>query len=169
MTFASPLSTPALPDRSSTGPAWLRHPLAIAALSVSLIAGSLSLTAAPVTANPSQSNVPNGVYVFGESPTAGQLGTTYMVMQVSADRVTGGFYQPSSSFDCFHGEITGTEMALTVIDSYAQTAHPFALALESGTAVASSEAIAGEWVPSGFYSLPELSATDHEVLQMCSL
>lgn len=169
MSFASPLSFTVHPGLVSAGPTWLRRSLKIAALSLSLMAGALALSASPSTANASSGTLPDGVYVFGESPTAGQLGTTYMVMQVSADAVTGGFYQPASSFDCFHGEINGSEMALTVIDSYAQTSHPFALALENNAAVASSNAIAGEWVPSGFYALPELSTTDREVLQTCSL
>lgn len=152
---------------SRTAKAWWR-PLAIAALGCSLIASAVGLAANPVAASEPREKLTDGVYVFGESPTAGQIGTTYMVMQVDDNRVSGGFYQPSSSFDCFYGEIADSEMALTVVDSYAQTEHPFALALESQTSVASQTAIAGEWVPSGFHPIADVSTTDREVLQTCS-
>lgn len=121
-----------------------------------------------IAINEPQADLTDGIYVFGESPEAGQLGTTYMVMAVEAGQIVGGFYQPSSSFDCFHGEVAQQELALTVIDSYNQTEHPFALALESNTAVAAPEALADEWVPSGFHAIAELSDTDHHVLQVCS-
>jgi len=53
------------------------------------------------------------------------------------------------------------------MDSYAQTSYPFDIALESQSAVAAQEAIAGEWVPTGFYPVAELSDTDQHVLQVC--
>jgi len=146
---------------------WCQRSLAIVAGGVGLVAGSLAIAPSVSMADEPMNNVTNGVYVFGESPEAGQLGTTYMVMEVAAGEIKGGFYQPSSSFDCFHGTVTQNELALTVIDSYAQTSYPFAVALESQSAVAASEAIAGEWVPTGFHPISELSATDEHVLQVC--
>lgn len=161
MSFASPYSQPRSPRFSS----WLRRPFAIAALGVSLLAGAM---APAVAIDEPQAHLTDGVYVFGESAEAGQLGTTYMVMSVAAGQITGGFYQPSSSFDCFRGEVADNELALTVIDSYAQTEHPLVMALESTTAIASSNAAAGEWVPSGFQAIADLSDTDRHVLQVCS-
>ncbi|MEM1278629.1 MAG: hypothetical protein AAF827_16100 [Cyanobacteria bacterium P01_D01_bin.6] len=169
MSIASPLSTSAHPNRFETYLAWLQRPLAIAALGTSLLVSTLTAAAPPAAANTPQNALPDGVYALGESPTAGQLGTTYMVIEVSADTITGGFYQPASSFDCFYGEVAGNEMALTVIDSYAQTEHPFALALGEPAAVASQNTVDSQWIPNGFYLLPELSTTDYEVLQVCGL
>lgn len=168
MPLASPrLSTQTHSRQNQAKQAWWRL-LAIATLGCGLVTSTIAMTADSAVANERQNDLTEGVYAFGESPTPGQPGTTYMVLRVEADQVTGGFYQPASSFDCFYGEITDAEMALTVIDSYAQTEHPFVVALENQTTVASQDAIAGEWIPSGFHALPDLSDTDRQVLETCS-
>jgi hypothetical protein len=146
----------------------LRRPLTAAARGCSLIIGSLIVTMGAAIANTTPPSLADGVYVFGESPNAHELGTTYMVMQVSGHEVSGGFYQPASSFDCFHGETTSTVLNLTVIDSYAQTEHPLAMTLENAATVASANATASQWVPSGFHRLADVTATDRQVLQTCT-
>ncbi|RZM79007.1 hypothetical protein [Leptolyngbya iicbica] len=145
-----------------------RHPLAALILGCSLITGSLAWMAETTAASATPSPLADGIYVFGESPTAHQLGTTYMVMEVAGQDVSGGFYQPASSFDCFYGEATGTYMTLTVIDSYAQEEHSLAMPLENSTVVASETSVANTWVPAGFHRLTEVTATDRQVLQTCT-
>lgn len=168
MFSVSPLSVFVKPASHPTKAASFRRPLALTALSCSLVIGSLALATESAIANPTPSPLADGIYVFGESSTPAQIGTTYMVMQISHQEINGGFYQPASSFDCFHGEASGSEIALTVTDSYAQTEHPFAMTLENATTVASANAAASQWVPTGFYRLADLTETDQEVLQICS-
>ncbi|HEY9887282.1 MAG TPA: hypothetical protein V6D02_02715 [Candidatus Obscuribacterales bacterium] len=117
------------------------------------------------TAEPSR--LAEGVHVFGESATPNVLGTTYMVVNVTGAEVVGGFYQPSSSYDCFSGELVGNEMALTVAANFEQPAYPFTLALETMETVAAQGIPASQLVPSGFQALATPSATDQAVLQAC--
>ncbi|WP_204139587.1 hypothetical protein [Halomicronema sp. CCY15110] len=167
MFSVSPLSAQVQTVSKQLRIAPFRRPLA-AALGCSLIVGSLMATMGTAIANPAPAPLADGVYVFGESPTAHQPGTTYMVMQVSGHDINGGFYQPASSFDCFYGETNSTNMTLTVIDSYAQTKHPLAMTLETATTVASENATASQWVPTGFHRLADVTATDRQVLQTCT-
>ncbi len=60
--------------------------------------------------------VANGVYLFGDTTTPGQLGHEYMVLQVKGSDVIGGFYELDSSFSCFSGTITAQELSLQVQD-----------------------------------------------------
>ena len=45
----------------------------------------------------------DGVYLYGESSQPEQIGQSYMVFEVKQGQVTGAFYMPRSSFDCFTG------------------------------------------------------------------
>ncbi len=108
-------------------------------------------------------------YLFGQAPQPDQIGHGYVVMERTGNRVYGALYYPSSSFDCFHGQVQGTEMAMTIIDSYAQESYPYSIALAEGPVVAASET-AGELVPfnlDGFSAIDTLSDNDHRMLDMC--
>ncbi|MEL6385380.1 MAG: hypothetical protein AAFQ89_23530 [Cyanobacteria bacterium J06626_18] len=148
----------------------VKRPLVFLALNAGLLLGSLPFLAVPAFAStpgtPTASSLEEGTHVFGESPEAGQIGTTYMVISVQSHQVVGAFYQPSSSFDCFHGQVDGSELALTVVDSYSQTAHPYTLALDSTSQVASPAGAASVSVPTGFYAI-ESGALDHDILATC--
>ncbi|MEO1094006.1 MAG: hypothetical protein AAFX01_03790 [Cyanobacteria bacterium J06638_28] len=129
---------------------------------------ALSAVATPVTAQTTDlASLNDGTHVFGEAAEAGQLGSTYMVMNVQAGKIVGAFYQPSSSFDCFHGELQGNAIALTVINSYDQTTHPFTVALQTTNQVASQTGAANNLVPEGFHTLPEVSTLDADILATC--
>ncbi|MEM9005934.1 MAG: hypothetical protein AAGE59_20720 [Cyanobacteria bacterium P01_F01_bin.86] len=159
---------------------FIKRPLLFVALATGLLLGLLPFLsldaraadtlAADTLAADSEitvaSSVKDGTYVFGESSESGQLGVTYMVVNVQAQQLIGAFYQPSSSFDCFHGQITGNEMALTVVDSYSQTAHPYNLALATSSQVASPRGAASAFAPVGF-QLVEVSELDHDILATC--
>ncbi|NER78036.1 MAG: hypothetical protein F6K42_00330 [Leptolyngbya sp. SIO1D8] len=171
--------TPALPVQVASYPrfSWLlltrciKRPLMLLVLSVGLLLGSLPFVATTATASNSEPQVTpglaDGIYSFGESPEAGQTGSTYMVLSVQSQQVVGAFYQPSSSFDCFYGQVTGNELTLTVVDSYDQTQYPYALALDASSQIASQDSGANALVPSGFYPLAELSDLDHSILSTC--
>lgn len=148
-----------------------QRPARLLLFALGLILGTLTaLTTITTTATaqtPTLSGLNDGTHVFGETAEAGQLGATYMVVKVQAEKVVGAFYQPSSSFDCFHGELQGNEMALTVIDSYDQTAHPFTVALGTQSQIASQSGTVGNLVPEGFYALPTVSTLDADMLATC--
>lgn len=135
-------------------------------LGSSVLAGFLTLTAQA----PTQASTPlaDGRYLYGEAQQAGVAGSTYLLMQVRQNRVVGAFYQPSSSFDCFHGSLSNTSMDVAIVDSYEQTSHPYQLAVNaSPTSVASSTGAAGAVQIEGFHQLLEMSSADQSILNTC--
>jgi hypothetical protein len=109
----------------------------------------------------------DGVYLYGQSPERDQIGSAYMVFEVEQGQVVGAFYMPYSSFDCFYGDLQTDRIALTVIDSYEQTQHPYAIALEPVDTLATVEA---ESVPvglEGFHRIEDPSDNDLAILSTC--
>ena len=149
----------------------IKSPLLLLTLSAGLLLGLFPSVSEHAMASSVEAQAiigfADGTYVFGESPEAGQVGSTYMVFEVQSQSLVGAFYQPSSSFDCFHGQVEDNKMTLTVIDSYDQTSHPYVLALDVASQAASQVGIAGSIVPSGFYSLSDLSELDWSILATC--
>ncbi|MGF1460710.1 MAG: hypothetical protein ACFBSG_16995 [Leptolyngbyaceae cyanobacterium] len=140
-----------------------------ALIGLGVLISAFSLTPATASANvTADAQLADGMHVFGESPDANQLGVTYMTLEVTAGQVVGGFYQVSSSFDCFHGHVSGNDLALQLAASFEQPESTFSLALESQTAVAAQGTVAATWVPTGFHSVAEVTETDHQVLQACT-
>ncbi|MBF2084983.1 hypothetical protein [Thermoleptolyngbya sp. C42_A2020_037] len=113
---------------------------------------------------------PNGVYLYGQSQQPDQIGSAYMVFEVTENQVVGAFYMPHSSFDCFYGEVQAQELALNVIDSYEQTVHPYSVALQTNASVAATggEAIAPLNLE-GFHQLSALSENDQRILNTCKI
>lgn len=147
----------------------IEKPLAGLLLTVGLTAGSTyfpaySSEAATQTPQP----LADGVYLYGQSTEPNQIGSEYLVFEVNQGQVVGGFYMPSSSFDCFYGNVEAEKLALTVVDSYEQTPHAYAVALQTEGSVAS----AGDEnvVPvglEGYHRLQSLGDVDHQVLNTC--
>ena len=107
--------------------------------------------------------------LFGQVPQPDQIGQGYVVLERSGDRVYGALYYPSSSFDCFTGQVQGDQLAMTIVDSYAQQPYAYSMALADDTAVASAAGV-GELAPfglDGFYPIETLSANDHRLLDQC--
>ncbi len=110
-----------------------------------------------------------GRYLFGQVPQPDQIGQGYVVLERTGDRVYGALYYPSSSFDCFYGQVEGTDLAMTIINSYDQQAYPYSLALADGPAVATSGAV-GDLTPfglDGFFAIDTVSDNDHRMLDTC--
>jgi hypothetical protein len=138
-------------------------------LTVGLVAtGSALLPAYSEAANRTDQPLADGVYLYGQSPQPNTIGSEYLVFEVNQGQVIGGFYMPSSSFDCFYGSVEAQKLALTVVDSYEQTPHPYAVALQSESPVASAgnEAI-GPVGLEGYHRIENLSGVDHQVLNTC--
>ncbi|MBD0334800.1 MAG: hypothetical protein ICV62_04875 [Cyanobacteria bacterium Co-bin13] len=110
----------------------------------------------------------NGVYLYGQVPEADQVGMGYMVFESDNQRLVGALYMPNSSFDCFRGEIQGTELAMMITNSYTQEVYPYGVALVTEDAIASS---AGSTLAplnlDGFHQLPNPSENDLRILETC--
>jgi hypothetical protein len=109
----------------------------------------------------------DGVYLYGQSPEPESLGSEYLVFEVNQGEVIGGFYMPRSSFDCFYGDVEAEQLALTVINSYEQTSHPYAVALQSDGTVASTGNGSAPIGLEGYHRIRELSDTDRQILATC--
>lgn len=110
----------------------------------------------------------DGIYLYGQSPNPNQLGSAYIVFQVNNNRVVGAFYMPYSSFDCFHGEVQATQLALNVIDSYERTVHPLSVALDVAPPVASMVGVGSTPVSlEGFHRLNTVTENDQRILSTC--
>ena len=134
---------------------------------LALLSATLLSSLAPLTALANLiSNAPlaNGVYLYGQQSAAAQPGSVYMVFEVTGHRAVGAFYMPSSSFDCFSGDISATGLDLTVVDSYEQTSHPYSLSVEPTLTAGRAGA---EFNISGFTPINTLSAIDENVLETC--
>jgi len=111
--------------------------------------------------------IPDGVYLYGQSPEAFQMGSEYIVFEVNEGQLMGAVYAPHSSFDCFTGQVSNRQLNLNIVDSYDQTIHPYAVALNSAGAVASNAGDATQWGLEGFHPIVSLSDLDREILNTC--
>jgi hypothetical protein len=112
--------------------------------------------------------LPDGVYLYGQAPTPEQVGAAYMVFAVTDRQVVGAFYMPYSSFDCFQGEFQPDRLALNIVDSYDRSVHPYSVALDTSSPVAS--ATSGTAVPAGlegFHQIQSISENDQRILATC--
>lgn len=126
--------------------------------------GNEALAIAQATAGSAASR-----HLFGQAPQPDQIGQGYVVLERSGDQVYGALYFPSSSFDCFTGQVQGTQLAMTIVNSYDQEVYPYSLALAEGPAIAAGETVS-ESVPfnlDGFHAIDSLSDNDHRILAMC--
>ncbi|MDZ7956454.1 MAG: hypothetical protein RMY34_00845 [Aulosira sp. DedQUE10] len=124
-------------------------------------------------ANVPISNVPkqNGVYLYGQSPEANQIGQGYIVFEKRQDKVSGALYMPNSEFSCFQGTVDRSgELAMTVngsadesssnevattnrlpsINEEELSSYPYSVALQD------------------YHQLKSISANDRRILQMCN-
>ncbi len=108
----------------------------------------------------------DGTYLYGQSPEPEQIGSAYMVFEVQANQVVGAFYMPHSSFDCFYGDVERDRLALTVVDSYEQTHHDYAVNIDHTDVAAGNPAITPVSLE-GFHAIDGLSETDQRVLGIC--
>lgn len=164
---------------------WFNHlekPLAALLISLGLTVASVSqapaYSAEPFT-EPTQTatadtwtlaqQVLDGVYLYGQSQEAMQIGSEYLVFEVNQDHVVGAFYMPHSSFDCFVGEVEERRLSLTIFNAYDQSTHSHSIALNGASSVVTSTTGATREIVGleGFYPIQEVSDLDQELLNTC--
>jgi hypothetical protein len=126
-------------------------------------APKVALLAQGSTAQP----LADGVYLYGQSPERDQLNSAYLVFEVTQGRIVGAFYMPRSSFDCVYGDMQADQLALNVVDSYSREAYPYAVALESGGAIADAQGAAAPVNLEGMHRITDLSSNDQRILSTC--
>lgn len=95
-----------------------------------------STTTAQVSA--SATSIPDGIYLYGQTPEPEQIGTEYVVFEARQGKVIGAVYLPSSEFSCFYGTVDSQQMNLTVVNPYDQTAFAHTIAREYPSQVAAA-------------------------------
>ncbi|HHP7246019.1 MAG TPA: hypothetical protein ACFE0H_15165 [Elainellaceae cyanobacterium] len=116
----------------------------------------------------SASDTTDGVYLYGQSSEPSQVGVAYAVFEIHDSEAVGAFYMPHSSFDCFQGELSASQLRLRVRDSYDQAIHSHALMLRDDVNVASTEGTSPSSIELvGYHQIQELSDTDHQILATC--
>lgn len=134
------------------------------AVPVQLVSAPSARLAAAVPAT----NLPDGVYLYGQSGEPDQMGKAYFVFEARRGKVLGAFYMPRSSFDCAYGSFHPEKVALTVIDSYEKTANPYEIALERSMAVATNgNPAVSEIGLEGFNRVSRVSINDQRILKVC--
>jgi hypothetical protein len=102
--------------------------------------------------NPSKTNVaalPDGIYLYGDSPQPNQVLQNYIVFQRQNDRVVGAIYAPRSDFTCFTGKLQGNTLYGKAISAgKIQT-------VEVNTQLAN------------LHSIRTISSNDRRILSMC--
>jgi len=86
-------------------------------------------TAAPSRATGERS-LADGVYLYGQSAKPAQIQQEYFVFELQDNKVTGAFYMPSSSFDCFQGRLQGGKLDLNITNSYEEAAYSHSVRLQ---------------------------------------
>ncbi|MDY6937741.1 MAG: hypothetical protein SWY16_08740 [Cyanobacteriota bacterium] len=112
------------------------------------------------------STIPDGLYLYGESPEPEQLGMAYMVFESRENLIVGALYQPRSVFDCFYGTRESQNLRLSVVDSYENTTYTYAVALSDSTVASAGNSIE-KFDLQGFHRIEEISDNDTRILETC--
>jgi hypothetical protein len=112
-------------------------------------------------------NWQDGIYLYGQSPEAEQIGQAYMVFEVQDQQVMGAFYMPFSSFDCFSGVIEADRFALNIVNSYTDEAYDYTVAVVGSDPIASANGAAESFSLEGFSRIATVSDNDRRILNTC--
>ncbi|MBW4482513.1 MAG: hypothetical protein KME14_08215 [Tildeniella torsiva UHER 1998/13D] len=131
-------------------------------------AAVIGLSAMASGASGSTPGIPNGTYLYGESPVADTVGAVYFVFEAQEGRLNGAIYQPSSSFDCVRGTVGEGALDLVITDAYDQSESSYSVAMVADTTIASSSGGAGVTELEGMYAIATLSELDQQLLATCN-
>ncbi len=113
-------------------------------------------------------NLPDGIYLYGQSPEAEQLQNEYMVFEVRQDRAVGAFYMPSSDFSCFYGNIEANRLAVNMVDLHENTTYAYAVPRDNYEIASSNPTGDIEFQGfQGFHRIANVSENDRRILETC--
>ncbi|HEY9692175.1 MAG TPA: hypothetical protein V6D15_08230 [Oculatellaceae cyanobacterium] len=129
--------------------------------SPTVAAATISDADRSVAAN--QKQLRDGIYLFGQTSKANQIGQEYVVFEARSGKVRGAVYMPSSEFSCFYGTANNNQMDLMVVDPYDQSTSSYSIGLERNSLVAGNNAVALQ----GYQPISKVTANDKRILNAC--
>lgn len=99
--------------------------------------------------NLNRAALPDGIYLYGDTPTPHQISHSYVVFEHRDGEVVGAFYSPRSEFSCFAGEMQGTQLDIEV------TVNGEPRPIEADTSLI------------GLHPVRTVSAIDRQILSAC--
>jgi hypothetical protein len=94
-------------------------------------------------------SLPDGIYLYGNSPQPDEVAHNYVVFERRDSEVIGAFYSPQSEFTCFAGDLQGTRLDVDAI----VLGEPETQQVRAQLA--------------NLYPLQEISANDQRILGVC--
>lgn len=126
------------------------------------------VTSSPAPSDSQESQISDGIYLYGQSLKPEQLGQEYLVFESRGGKVVGAFYMPASEFNCFYGTLDAQQMSLSVVDPYEQTTHAYSIARQSGSQIASEQLNRSNSVElKGYHPVNSISDNDQQILSVC--
>lgn len=118
-------------------------------------------------------NIPtkDGIYLYGQSPKANQIGQGYVVFQKRQGRLVGALYMPRSEFSCFQGTLNQSgELAMTVTTTPDAGISPDVATTSRIPTFSSDEPMtyAHSVALQDYHQINAISGNDRRVLQMCT-
>ncbi|MGR3276492.1 hypothetical protein ACSYAD_15395 [Acaryochloris marina NIES-2412] len=98
-----------------------------------------------------QSPLKDGVHLFGQAREPGKFQTEYLIFKTKRNRVIGAFFMPSSSFDCFAGNLQGGQLTLSILESYEQQTYEHSVNLNQ------------------YYAIQQINNNDMRILDVCAV
>ncbi len=110
----------------------------------------------------------NGIHLYGQSPERDRLGVEYLVFAVNNNKIVGAFYQPLSEFNCFYGGLDGNKIILSILDPYDGRVHPYFIALQNSSPLASQgDNVGKNFSLVGYHAFTTVNDNELEMLNTC--
>lgn len=113
----------------------------------------------------------DGIYLYGQSPQANQLGNGYIVFQKQQGRVMGALYTPNSEFSCFQGTIGNSGGLAMTVTSLPGEGGPTQVSTNSKIPqVSNDESFIYDYSVEleNYHRLNSVSANDRRILRVCN-
>lgn len=117
-------------------------PIAIATVSIPQAAQARQADINPAA-------LPDGVYLYGDTPVPHQISHNYVVFAHQDGQVVGAFYSPRSEFSCFAGAMQGAQLDIEA------TVNGEPRPIEADTSLV------------GLHPVQTVSAIDRQILSTC--
>lgn len=112
--------------------------------------------------------LPSGIYLYGEQTEPAQPHTTYLVLAVTDQTLSGVVYQINSDYNCFTATAHPDHLALTMVDRHSGESFIYSIARSQTAVLASTKpALERHLNLVGFYHLEAVQESDRALLSSC--